>query len=630
MLPWSDGLARLSVYFPASKAPVGALDVLSGMLTLGAMSDLRHDLVFERPVALDLSGRDEEVRGARYFGIHLTCRPEQLDEAVVLLFAKIHQFTEDEPSSDEILRGKRQLAIYWELENRRPDSMSRRLAEFEAGPGYAEYDKYLSTIGSPSPQQIQKLASEVFQEDHAFVIERWPFGTETRTFTPETYKDFLNLALPQAIAKLGKKTEQASANLAGIKERPSPYEGNFDRTQLKPSDWNRYSILRGPHVFVKEFHLSPLVVIEALYSGGQIQEPPDHAGLTALMVQSAIQATPSKTHDELWFQLETAGAEIFPIVRDDLFGYGLITRPEVADAAIDALIDFLRKPQFSPENVNTAKAYLLEHWKAELASPEAFGSDLLKNAFFSHSAMYPDLKERISNLQKLAPNDVQAWWEREQKENPPTLVILGDTEGTELVPPFARSLSSSKWSPNAMPALSAIKTPKMPILIQDKYPGLPAPLLAFAFPGQNYGSPQADDVDLARSLFDGTFQSAAVSDFYYLRLFQGWVPQSTPDAPGTASAAVMQQLRSLIASDAALGAARKAWLTWRALHSLDSVSQGIRFFRRSLYTPDVDAEKKSEAALAQMPLAQLRDSLTSLFSSQNLLVCNLTPATQPH
>jgi|GEM_PF-4747484 len=624
LLRSTDGQAALSLYFPAKSAYDPAFAILSSLLVRGEMSHLRHDLISQKALISSLSAHSLVVEGENYLTIHFSCPPENLDEASVYLIARLRQFASAAPSDDEILRARRQFALAWSAENRAPATISQTLAEYEAGPGYMSYMSMPARVEKVTAQELYGTTSDLFSLDHIYGIEHWPFNPASRSFNADTYKDFLSLAVPRAVSKIGKRVEQASANLPPIKERPSPYLGNFDRSQLKEAPWNKYAILRGPTVYVSEFHLSPLVTFEVLYPGGQFFESHDSAGMTALTVMSAIQSTQSKTHDELWFQLESLGATLLPIVKDDLFGYALIIPPSTASAGIEVLLEMIQEPHFSPDDVATAKSRLVENLRSQLMSPRTFAEDKIKTTFFSHTDLYPTLNAQIANIQKATEKEVSAWWTRIQKDILPTLFILGDTEGTEFVAPFARKLSSSTWRAPALEPLTSIKTPKLPVLLQEPRENAQFPLLTLGFAGAGFGTTSSDAIEVGQWLFSDVFDRTRVSEFHYLRFFEGTRMESGEVASGWTDQ-VVKQMSKALANDAAIISARKRWQTDSILRDLDPVLKGFSFFRRSLFSPDVDFANKTEQTIAQMPVAQLREALLAVFTPQNMIACLLVP-----
>lgn len=626
ILPAVNGQAELGVYFPSTSVSAATLSTLSGLLVLGEMSALGQTLISRRGVVASLWAEENVVIGQNYFSVHLRCPRENLDEASVYLFARLRQFSGMTPTEDEILRARKQYVLAWHLDNRSAISISQRLAEYEAVGGSSFYVRTLTDLEKVTVAEVKKAASDLFTLDHATVIEHWPSGNgiAARTFTTETYRDFIALALPRAITKLGKKTEQSGTNLRPIKASPSPYVGNFDRTQLKASTWNRYSILRGPAVYVNEFHLSPLVAILALYPGGKMFESVEHVGMTALTVRSAIQSIKSRTHDELWFELEASGATLLPLVQDDLFGYVLISPPSSATAGIDILLEILLEPQFSPDDIAFAKAQVMNQLRSGLESAPDFANDRIKSVFFSHTNLYQSMSQQVSQIRRATEKNVADWWNHLQKDIPPTLVILGDTEGTELVAPFARKLSSSKWRSATPVSLDSIKTPTRPFLIQDSFEGIDEPQMTFGFAGPSLAAANTDAIQVGQQLFSTLFGKSAVDEFYYLRFFVG----TSGDVKGSAlnfSSYIAKQMEALVANDAAVSNSQKVLRTQRILEDLDPIANGLNFYRRSLYAQDVDSVSKSEQMIFQMPVSQLREVLASVFNSQNMIRCILTP-----
>ncbi len=625
LVPSMDGMAGLDLYFPSKSSPNATHAILSSLLANGEMSFLKHDLIYQRALVSSLSARSRGINGESFFSLHFSCPPENLDQATVYLQARLRQFASTPPSDDEMVRARRQFDLTWNLTNQAPSEVSRNLAEYESGRGYLAYTSVLSDIEKVTAQEVNRAASDLFSLSHAMAFERWPLAPGSRTYTPETYRDFIDLAVPRALAKLGKKVEQASANLPETSGRPAPQGSNLDRSELKAAAWNKYSILRGPNVFVREFHLAPLVTIEVLYPGGQFLEANDNAGMTALSVLSSIQSVKDKTHDELWFQLESLGATLLPIVENEVFGYALIVPPVTAPACIDLLLEMLLEPRFTPEDVAASKLRILEQFQSQLDSPRAFASDRLQATFFNYAELYPPLNQRIANVRKSSEKEVSAWWNRIQKDVQPTLVILGDTEGTEYVAPFARKLSSSKWNQFTFEPLKSIKAPKLPALTQESSQHTSSPILMLGFAGPNFAGSDADAIEIGNWLFRGVFGHSRVTEFYYLRYFEGDREVSGGDPSVLANQSV-RQMSALLANDAALLTAQKMWQTDTSLRDLDLVLKGLNFYRRSLYSPDIEALGKAEQATALMTLPQLREALNSIFQPQNMMVCFVTPS----
>jgi predicted Zn-dependent peptidase len=627
-IPSMPGHSAISLYFPSKNTPQALLEILASLLTQGEMSTLGHGLSFQRSLALSLSAREIAVGKGKYFSIRASCRAERLDELSVWLITQLHSLAEAPLSDDEVLRARQQFMVKRYRESAFLSLVSERLAEAEASSGYASYGRIVSEVQKVNAEDIHHLVTDLLVIEKAHVIEQWPVGQDERSFTSESYADFLALTVPRSVQRMGKKVQQASSRVSIPSERAGPYVAGLDRTQLKPMDWGRYSILRGPNVFVAEYHLTPLVTILALYPGGQLLESHAQAGMTALSLLSAIQSVKDKPHDELWFHLDALGVSISPIVEGDTFGFALTTTRASAESAIDLLIQILLEPRFTAGDVAAAKAALMERYQSQLEEPSSFSSDTLNAALFEFSTLYPPLLSRIANTRTATEKDLSSWWSKIAGDVTPSLLILGDTEGTEFVTGFARKLSTSKWKPPALEKLSSIKAPKLPALVEGTLRGIPSPLLVLGFGGPGFASPQTEAIPLGRYLFDGLFRRTCVRDFYYLRVFEGETIIGDGPIAGT-SDRILKRMAELIASDSRLNAALLKWRTATELEELDPVQKGLSYYRWSLFYPNVEAIKKAQDNSRTISLTQLREALNAVFARQNLLVVSLSaPMTQ--
>jgi predicted Zn-dependent peptidase len=622
-IPSFPGHAGISLYFPSKNTPQALLELLASLLTQGEISTLGHELSLQRSLALSLSAQQLVVGKERYFSIAASSRTERLDELSVGLITRLRSLAEAPLSDDELLRARQQFLVKRYRENAFPSLVSERLAEAEAASGYSAYGSMVSEVQKVNAEDIHHLVTDLLVVEKAHIIEQWPMGQDERSFSSESYADFLALTIPRSLQRLGKKVQQASSVIAIPSERTGPYLSGLDRTQLKAMDWARYSILRGPNVFVAEYHLTPLVTILALYPGGQLLESQAQAGMTALALLSAIQSVKDKTHDELWFQLDALGVSLSPIVEGDTFGFALTTPRASAASAIDLLIQILLEPHFTPEDVAAAKAVLIERYQSQLEDPSSFSSDRLNAQLFEFSGLYPSLLNRISDIRKATEKDLSSWWSKIAGDITPSLLILGDTEGTEYVTPFARKLSTSKWKPPALEKLSILKAPKLPVLVEGTLRGIPSPLLVFGFRGPNFVSPQTEAIQLGRYLFDGLFPRTSVHDYYYLRVFEGEAIMG--GGPPTAHAdRILKQMAELIASDSKLNAALLKWQTATELEQLDPIEKGLSYYRWLLFYPNMEGINKAQKSSRSMSLTQLREALHAVFAPQNLIVFSLS------
>src|SRR5207244_6534965 len=84
---------------------------------------------------------------------------------------------------------------------------------------------------------------------------------------------------------------------------------------------NKRSILRGPDVYIIEDLRLPLVSFGLFYPGGRLYESAKNAGITELMLRTAIRGTQRFNSEDIARRLENAGARIQVVNEPDFFGF---------------------------------------------------------------------------------------------------------------------------------------------------------------------------------------------------------------------------------------------------------------------------------------------------------------------
>src|SRR6185503_17563035 len=107
------------------------------------------------------------------------------------------------------------------------------------------------------------------------------------------------------------------------------------------------SILRGPDVYVLEDHRLPLVSFGIFYPGGRLYESTKNAGITELMLRTALRGTKRFNTSDIARRLENAGARIQIVNEPDFFGYILDGVSGQMNQALEVLIEVLQQPAFA-------------------------------------------------------------------------------------------------------------------------------------------------------------------------------------------------------------------------------------------------------------------------------------------
>ena len=202
----------------------------------------------------------------------------------------------------------------------------------------------------------------------------------------------------------------------------------------------KFSILRGPDVWVQEGRWLPLASMGIFFPGGQASEPPDKQGITGLMAATAIGAGTALQPTHPAALLERLGVEVNAVVEPDYFGFVLHGLSGNFAACVDILADTLQRPTFEEEALTAQKQALRLRTARQLDDPGRQAEQLfLRAAYGVHPYGRDPYGERTA-LQTLTRHDLVEWHRRFVQGTQPVVVIVGDVEGSASAARFA-----GKW-----------------------------------------------------------------------------------------------------------------------------------------------------------------------------------------
>jgi predicted Zn-dependent peptidase len=112
------------------------------------------------------------------------------------------------------------------------------------------------------------------------------------------------------------------------------------------------SILRGPQVHILEDHRLPTVSFGIFFPvRGRLLETDRNAGITELMLRTALRGAGSFSVADIARRIEDSGARIDVVNEPDFFGYMLNGFPGRMDQALRVLIEVLQSPTFDEVQV---------------------------------------------------------------------------------------------------------------------------------------------------------------------------------------------------------------------------------------------------------------------------------------
>jgi zinc protease len=279
---------------------------------------------------------------------------------------------------------------------------------------------------------VTNVAKKYLTFQNLGAFEYFPEAT-TRTYTDAQY----NEAVLQKV--------QAAVEERSISELPVTSEITAPETAVtidlvKPIQ--KRSILRGPDVYVVEDHRLPLVSFGIFFPGGRLYETAKNAGITELMLRTAIRGTHRYHSADIARRLENAGARIYVVNEPDFFGYVVDGLSPKMDQAIEILMDILQQPAFADDDVALEKNLQLARLKKLKENNYSYPVQLFFNTLFGEHPYARAANGTETSVGSIEAKDLSSWFRLNQRQIVPLVMIVGDTRGTGLVAAIADTLTN--------------------------------------------------------------------------------------------------------------------------------------------------------------------------------------------
>ena len=407
------------------------LEVLRAILTTGRASRMNRFLRDEKGVVSSASASLSVFRDLGYFEIALETSASPVDAEVAAL-AEIEQIKQFGVTGEELSRAKALLAqeFYHRLET--VDGIAEELSRQEALGDWKRTDDYLPGIQRIETSEVSRLANAYFTNENLGLFEYLP-ASATRSFSDADFRDNVLRLVGQAVIERSVEELPVSAEVRFLDQE-------LVQDLVRPVV--RSSILRGPDVYVLEDHRLPLVSFGIFYPGGRLYESATNAGITELMLRSALRGTRRYNTADIGRRLENAGTQIQVVNEQDFFGYILDGVSGQMEQALEILIEILQEPAF-PDNEVELERILQQARISKLREDNLrYPVQLFMSTLFDgHSYARPAVGSE-ETLASLTREDLTEWHQLHQRTLVPVIVIVGDTSGTGLVASIAEALTN--------------------------------------------------------------------------------------------------------------------------------------------------------------------------------------------
>ena len=419
------------------------------------------------------------------FELSLEADPERLDDAVVGALSAVTDLARTPPEPGEMARARALIATHWAKRVETMDGRATLLCEFEALGDFLLADGWLERTLAVSAEDVCGVAWTHLVPDAACGVVYLRDGDQTR-FPPDQWPP-----IPSARAR----TEAVRAG--GPVATPGRKRGT-PRTE-HPGPGLTQVRLDGADLVVCPRTGAGLVSLSLSVLGLRQGETETTAGLTALLVRSALRGAGGMDAEALAMAAETLGGAVAAAAGGDAAGWSLTVPAGSAGSAARLLVTLARQAHLADADVTVERGLLATD--AARARDDMFGHPLqrvLGQAFPRHHYGLPVLghPEHVPDLDAVS---VRRAAERLHRA-PTVLIAAGDLPEDALVDLLAQAWGDADGS-------SAVRPESGPITwnagrgSESREKAQTA--LAMAFPAHRFSVAAQATVEVLCSLLSG-------------------------------------------------------------------------------------------------------------------------------
>jgi zinc protease len=487
--------ARVAVGYHApavASEDARTLEVLAAIFGTGRSSRLNQVLRDQRNVINSGSAALQTFRDLGYFELDVeTANP---DAATTALLAEVENVKRFGVTAEATARAKATIAqdYFGRLET--VDGIGDELAYYEALGDWKRSSAYLADIQKVTPQRIADAAKKYLVNDNLSVFEYVPETMPRNASVAE----FKTAVLDKVDAAVVRREE---AELPVAAQIPVIGQGNALVADMAGTI-RKQQVLRGPDVYILEDHRLPIVSFGIFFPGGRLMETDRNAGITELMLRTALRGTTGSDSATIARRLENAGARIAVVNEADFFGYVVDGLAGQMNQALDVLIDVLQRPAFAEPQVVSERALQLARIQSLRDDNTNFPVSLFMRTLFGGASYARPAIGTEEGIGKLTGTELRAWFRNNQRQTLPTVVIVGDTRGTALIAPIADALTNEDLEAKDIAAMPRLQIPREtketvePVNRQQT-------ALVYGFPGVSRGADDRHALDLFTDLVSG-------------------------------------------------------------------------------------------------------------------------------
>ena len=420
---WTGDIGQTQVAFgwrtpPTLDAATPALDILAHVLAAGRGSRLYRS-VRERKLAVSVSAYDYTPTSLGVFVVHAETPPERAADAALAIWAQLRAVREHGVSEAEVTRAKRLYEARWMRRLEDMEGQANYLAEWEALGDWRRGEEYLERALATTPDELVALARQFLDPELASVTIYRPEGTPQIAADASAMRALLDAA--PAADVLPTPEPAISAPAVHTRLRIEREEG---RVRI-------YRAESGMPLLVRR-KAGALMHAGVYALGGARDEPASEAGLTSMLVRTAVKGTSLRSATQIAEEGELLGGSVGGGATSESFGWSISVPTRHAAEAVALLADVVQSPTIPEQALETERTIALSDLDALRDDMYRYPLRLATGAAFAgHPYGVPASGDETS-LPRITAERVREWHRARLLDGPTVLGIVGDADPDEL------------------------------------------------------------------------------------------------------------------------------------------------------------------------------------------------------
>ncbi len=375
-------------------------------------------------------------RGSRSFlVVTAVVNPDYLDKVEMLVLGTLAQLGTEKVPDVLLTRAKSLylLKYYQGLESQssKADGWAEESARGKAG-NRSSFNEKLKKLDGIS---LKNAGALLLDPRRVFIREFLPAGLN-RNFTPETFRETIEILLPTALSDAAKRIGRLTFNSPEIS-----FSIPDSSSRSLPPELKKSSVLRGPNIHIYEIHNSPQVSLGIYYAGGVTDEGSANSGMTEMLMSSMLQTWSRDGLDPQMLSLEGKGCQLQTIVQPDYFGFRATVLSSNFEASFSELMQLISSFQADDSMVSRYRASIQF---SEFLENSVYPAETIADTIPLESGLIYEGQAGSSG--KANEPSTLGSWHRGMSSKHPEIVIYGDVTGTSFLRRMVPLLSNSRLS----------------------------------------------------------------------------------------------------------------------------------------------------------------------------------------